>query len=41
MTTLISYIITMVLVLNGHGWWAVAFFIIGTLAAISGGENDN
>lgn len=38
MTTLISYIITMVLVLNGHGWWAVAFFTIGTLAAIPGGE---
>ena len=38
MITLLSYIIAMILVLNGHGWWAVAFFTIGTLAAIGGEE---
>ena len=29
--TIISYIIAMILVLNDHGWWAVAFFVAGTL----------
>ena len=35
----ICFIIAMVLILNGHGWWAVAFFILGLLGAI-GGEDE-
>lgn len=38
MITLISYLIAMILILNGHGWWATAFFIVGTLALTSEGE---
>lgn len=38
MITLISYIITVILILNNHGWWAIAFFLIGTLAIPVGGE---
>lgn len=41
MITLISYIVSMVLILNGHGWWAVAFFVVGTLALPWGGEGED
>lgn len=31
MTSFISFIITMILILNGQGGWAIAFFILGIL----------
>ena len=34
----ICFILSMILILNGHGGWAVAFFIVGLLYAIGGEE---
>ena len=35
----VCFIISMILILNGHdGWWAVMFFIVGILNAIGSGE---
>lgn len=34
----VCFIIAMVLILNGHGWWALVFFIVGLLGAI--GDED-
>ena len=36
----VCFIIAMILILNGHGGWAVAFFVIGILGAI-GGKNED
>ena len=38
MITFVAYIITMILALNRLTGWAIAFFIIGTLALPIGGE---